>query len=418
MKQNIINARVTFRKSPIHVLERFSFSNVDEAYSSFRQHTELKECVILQTCNRIEIFATGNEKDFDQIKKTWASIAGLEEIAFNDNCEISINTGVYEHLLKLTSGLDSMVLGEEQILGQIKNSITFARNSKTSGEHLNTLFDKAIRVGTRVRNSTGISKGSISIGSMAVKLAEENVDAMKIKQILLIGTGEAAALVAKSLNKRGYKFSISSRTLERSTSFSKTVGGNPVDFNEILKGFGKYDIVFVATTAPYFLVTHDRIKEALHEKNHGMMILDLSNPRTVDEKVAELSGIKLMNIDQIAEMVDKNMRSRIDQKNSAEEIIKDELPVLEATMKRLEAEPVVKDVFKNIDSLRIKELQKALNMLGELDDDKKKIIDDLSKAIVESIVATPMNNLRKHTEQGNTDLLGAVEKLFEYKKDN
>jgi|TARA_B100001750_G_scaffold219834_1_gene207041 glutamyl-tRNA reductase len=418
MKENIINARVTFRKSPIHVLERFSFSDVDEAYSSFKKHAELRECVILQTCNRIEIFATGDEKDFDQIKKTWASIAGLEENAFIDNCEVSVNTEVYDHLLKLTSGLDSMVIGEEQILGQIKNSITFARNAKTSGEHLNTLFDKAIRVGTRVRNSTGISKGSISVGSMAVKLAEENVDEMKLKQILLIGTGEAAALVAKSLNKRGYQFSISSRTLERSTSFSKTVGGNPVDFNEILNDFGKYDIVFVATTAPYFLVTHERIKVALNQKHHGMMILDLSNPRTVDEKVAELSGIKLMNIDQIAEIVEKNMRTRIGQKNSAEEIIKEELPVLEASMKRLEAEPVVKDVFKNIDSLRIKELQKALNMLGSLDDDKKKIIDNLSKAIVESIVTTPMNNLRKHTEQGNTELLDAVEKLFEYKKDN
>ena len=418
MKENIINARVTFRKSPIHVLERFSFSDVDEAYISFKKHADLKECVILQTCNRIEIFATGSEKDFAQIKKTWASVAGLEENAFKDNCEVSVNTDVYDHLLKLTSGLDSMVIGEEQILGQIKNSITFARNAKTSGEHLNTLFDKAIRVGTRIRNSTGISKGSISIGSMAVKLAEENVDDMKLKQILLIGTGEAAALVAKSLRKRGYTFSISSRTLERSTSFSKTVGGNPVDFNDILEGFGRYDIVFVATSAPYFLVTHERIKEALDQKNKGMMILDLSNPRTVDEKVAELSGIKLMNIDQIAEMVDKNMRNRIGQKNSAEEIIKEELPVLEASMKRLEAEPVVKDVFKNIDSLRIKELQKALSMLGELDDDKKKIIDDLSKAIVESIVTTPMNNLRKHTEQGNTELLSAVEKLFEYKKDN
>ena len=418
MKENIINARVTFRKSPIHVLERFSFSSVDEAYSSFKQHADLKECVILQTCNRIEIFATGSENDFVQIKKTWASIAGLEENAFTDNCEVSVNTDVYDHLLKLTSGLDSMVIGEEQILGQIKNSITFARNAKTSGEHLNTLFDKAIRVGTRVRNSTGISKGSVSIGSMAVKLAEENVDDMKFKQILLIGTGEAAALVAKSLNRRAYQFSISSRTLERSTSFSKTIGGNPVDFNEILNDFGKYDIVFVATTAPYFLVTHERIKQALSQKNHGMMILDLSNPRTVDEKVAELSGIKLMNIDQIAEIVEKNMRSRIGQKNSAEQIIKEELPILEASMKRLEAEPVVKDVFKNIDLLRIKELEKALNMLGDMDDEKKNIIDNLSKAIVESIVTTPMNNLRKHTEQGNTELLGAVEKLFEYKKDN
>ena len=93
MKENIINARVTFRKSPIHVLERFSFSDVDEAYISFKKHADLKECVILQTCNRIEIFATGSEKDFAQIKKTWASVAGLEENAFKDNCEVSVNTG-------------------------------------------------------------------------------------------------------------------------------------------------------------------------------------------------------------------------------------------------------------------------------------------------------------------------------------
>ena len=407
---------MTFRKSPIHVLERFTFNDIKNAYSSFRDDSGLSECVILQTCNRVEIFGVGNETNIEKIKKTWATLAGLEENAFLDNLEYSSGTDVFHHLLNLTSGLDSMVLGEEQILGQIKNSITDARENKWSSEHLNTLFDKTIRVGTRIRNSTGISKGSISIGSMAVKLAEENVDDMKSKEILLIGTGEAAALVAKSLKRRSYPFYVSSRTIQRSESFSKTVGGKPVDFNEILTGLGKYDIVFVATSAPYFLVTFERIQEALKQKNGGIMLLDLSNPRTVDEKVAELNNIKLMNIDQIAEMVDKNMRSRIGQRNSAEQIINQELPVVEASMKRLEAEPIVKDVFKNIDNLRNKELQKALNMLGELDDDKKKIVDELTKAIVESIVSTPMNNLRKETEQGNDDLLEAVSKLFDYKK--
>ena len=416
IKNEIINARVTFRKSPIHVLERFTFSDIKNAYSSFRDDSGLSECVILQTCNRVEIFGVGNETDIEKIKKTWATLAGLEENAFLDNLEYSSGTDVFHHLLNLTSGLDSMVLGEEQILGQIKNSITDARENKWSSEHLNTLFDKTIRVGTRIRNSTGISKGSVSIGSMAVKLAEENVDDMKSKEILLIGTGEAASLVAKSLKRRGYPFYVSSRTIQRSESFSKTVGGKPVDFNEILTGLGKYDIIFVATSAPYFLVTFERIQEALKQKDGGIMLLDLSNPRTVDEKVAQLNKIKLMNIDQIAEMVDKNMRSRIGQRNTAEQIINEELPVVQATMKRLEAEPIVKDVFKNIDNLRSKELQKALSMLGEIDEDKKKIVDDLTKAIVESIVSTPMNNLRKETEQGNDDLLNAVTKLFDYKK--
>ena len=217
MTKNIINARVTFRKSPIHILERFSLGDAENAYKSFQEHTNLSECVILQTCNRVEIFGSGNEFDKEKIKKAWASLAGLEENTFHDNLEWSQNSEVYDHLLKLTSGLDSMVVGEEQIMTQIKDSFQSAKKLKVSGQALNTLFDKAIRVGTRVRISTGISKGSISVGSMAVKLAEENVDEMKQKKILLIGTGEAATLVAKSLKKRGYPFFISSRTVERST---------------------------------------------------------------------------------------------------------------------------------------------------------------------------------------------------------
>ncbi len=416
MSQKIINARVTFRNSPIHVLEKFTFKDLDNAYSHFKKHSGLSECVILQTCNRVELFGTGKDFDLEKIKKTWASLAGLEDAAFKENLEFCENKEVYHHLLKLTSGLDSMVLGEEQILGQIKKSITAARQAKFSGERLNTLFDKAIRIGTRVRNSTGISRGGISVGSMAVKLAEENVDELKTKRILLIGTGESATLVAKSLKKRDYKFFISSRTMERSKAFAETLSGKPIRFEDVLSGFDKFDVLFVATAAPYFLVTFDRIKQAMNTKQNGIMILDLSNPRTVDEKVATLPGIKLMNLDQIAEMVDKNMRSRIGKVLTVENIISEELPVIEASMKRLEAEPIVKEVFKNIDSLRVKELKKALQMLGETDEKRVKIIEELTKAVVECIVSAPMNNLRKASEQGNSELLDAATKLFDYNK--
>lgn len=412
----IINARVTFRKSPIHILEKFTFKDLESAYESFRKYSGLKEFVILQTCNRVEIFGSTDELKIDKIKKTWASLAGLEEGAFKENFEVAEDVEVYDHLLKLTSGLDSMVLGEEQILGQIKDSITVARDIRTSGEQLNTLFDKAIKIGTRVRNATGINKGTISVGSMAVKLAEENIDDLKSKRILLIGTGEAATLVAKSLNKRGYDYFVTSRTMERSKAFAETVGGNPIEFEDVLQGFSNYDLVFVATIAPYFLVTYDRIKQAMENKKGGMMILDLSNPRTVDEKVATIHGIKMMNLDQIAEMVDKNIRFRASQRMNAEKIINEELQVLQAHMRRLNVEPVVKEIFKDIDVRRTKELEKALQMLGETDQKKIKIIEDLTKAVVEGIISTPMNNLRKASEQSDDELLKAASKLFDYKK--
>ncbi len=416
MKQNIINARVTFRGSPIHVLERFTIRDLEGAYEQFKKHSGLDECVIIQTCNRIELFGKSKEYNTEKIKKTWASLTGLEEGAFKDNLELVENQEAFHHLLKLTSGLDSMVVGEEQILGQIKNSITEARSIKASGQHLNTLFDKAIRIGTRIRNTSGIGRGGISVGSMAVKLAEENIDELKFKKILLIGTGEVSTLVAKSLQRRGYSFSVTSRTLERSKAFCETMGGKPVKFEDVLSGFENYDVLFVATTAPYFLVTYERITNAMKGKKTGMMILDLSNPRTVDEKVATIGGIKLMNLDQIAEMVEKNMNARLNKVKTVENIINEEVSVLEASMKRLDAEPLVKDVFKNIDSLRIKELQKALNMLDEKDEKKIKIIEELTKAVVESIVSTPMNNIRKASEQGDPDVIEMASKLFDYKK--
>ena len=416
MKQNIINARITFRKSPIHVLERFAFKDLSDAYLSFKKHASISECVIIQTCNRVELFTASDNHDVHKIKKTWASLTGLEENAFADTLEICDNHDAFEHLLKLTSGLESLVVGEEQILGQIKESIAVARNTKASGQRLNKLFDTSIRIGTRIRNSTGISKGGISLGSMAVKLAEENVDDIKSKNVLLIGTGEAATMVAKSLNKRGYEFHVTSRTVERSIGFSQTLGGKPIKFENVLSGFDNYEIIFVATIAPYFLITFDKIMESVKNKKSGMMILDLSNPRTVDEQVATIPGIKLMNIDQIAEMVDKNMTKRKEKVSTVQNIISEEVPIIEATMKRLDAEPLVKDVFTNADSMRIKELQKALQMLGETDEKRIKIIDELTKAVVESIVSAPMNNLRKASEQGNPDLLETASKLFNYKK--
>ena len=418
MNQNIINARVTFHNSPIHILEQFTIKDIKNAYQQFKKYSELDECVIIQTCNRIELFAKSKTDNLDKIKKTWASITGLDVEIFNENIEFVENQEALHHLLKLVSGLDSMVLGEEQILGQIKNAITSAREVKASGQHLNTLFDKAIRMGTRIRNSSGIGKGGISVGSMAVKLVEENIDELKTKKILLIGTGEVSTLVAKSLQKRGYVFNVTSRTIRRSATFCETMGGKPIKFEEVLSGFNKYDVIFVATTAPYFLVTQERITEAMKNKNKGMMILDLSNPRTVDEKVAIIGGVKLMNLDQIAEIVEKNMNARLTKVKTVENIIREEVFVLEASMKRLDAEPLVTDVFKSIENLREKELQKALQMLDEKDERKIKIIDELTKAVVECIVSTPMNNIRKASEQGQPDVIELASKLFDYKKQN
>src|SRR5689334_12346014 len=308
----VLNVRITFRNAPIHLLERFAFKDLDEACKLFKHQAALDECVILQTCNRVEVFAVSRTINEHKVLETWASEVegGMSADEFAKIAEISTDKEVVSHLLKLSAGLDSLVIGENQILGQVKFAFDFSRNNHCIGPKLSVIFDKAFKVGSQVRNTTGINKGSVSIGSMAVSLAEENLDNLHHKKILLIGSGEGASLVAKALRQRSIKFQVTSRTFERAKSFATTVAGEPITFDNALESLYDIDLIFVSTIAPYFLVTHSRIEAAMKNREKAMMILDLSNPRTVEESVTGIEKVKLVNLDQISEIVEKNIRSK------------------------------------------------------------------------------------------------------------
>tara|TARA_B110001469_G_scaffold51222_1_gene49765 strand:- start:1 stop:567 length:567 start_codon:yes stop_codon:yes gene_type:complete len=188
-----------------------------------------------------------------------------------------------------------------------------------------------------MRDTTGIAKDIISLGDIAVKLVDEKAGLDSKKKILLIGTGNSAALVAKCLNKKEFSYDVTSRTLERATGFSTIVGGNPINFDDALSTFDKYDIIFVATTSDYFLITFERIRLVMEEKKKGTLILDLSDPRTVDEGISALPGIKLLFRDQITEIFEESVKDRVTIVPAVEKIIEKELPVLSARMKRLDA---------------------------------------------------------------------------------
>ncbi len=411
MPKTIVNARVTFRKSPIHVMEQFTFHNVDSAMSSFCNHAELDECVIVQTCNRVEVYGAADTFNEEKIRRTWASLAGLDRDAFKGNIEVSKSTDALNHLLRVATGLDSMVVGEEQVLGQVRSSITDARKCGTSGESLNTLFDRAVRVGARVRHATGMNKGGISVGSMAVKLAEDaHGRTLEGQEILLIGTGELSTLVAKSLKHHGYPFSVASRTLHRADAFCSSNGGEPVKFESILDDFGAYSVIFVATTAPYFMVTAEKV--ASSRRRDSTMIIDLSNPRTVEESVSGIEGVRLVNLDEIAGIVERNVKERESKVEDAERMLTDELPVLEASIKRLEAEPIVAGVFRHADEVRRRELAKAMEILGDVDEKTARTLADLTRSIMEEIVAGPIEHLRHASEQGDDSTLKAAQRLF------
>lgn len=411
----LLNVRITHKKAPIHVLEKFTFKDIAKAYRIFLTSGDIRECVILQTCNRVEIFLASDKIDVEKIFEIWRNITEIRDLSF-ELAEIDQDRAAINHLLRLTSGLESIVVGEDQILGQVKRAFEYSRQNCYVDSFIPIIFDHAIKVGSRIRTNTGLNKGSISIGSMAVNLAEEYFENFQSKRVLLIGTGEGATLVAKSLKKRQVNFDVASRTFERAKSFCIAVGGTPVMFEDAIRNLENTDIIFVSTTAPYYLITYDRIFNR-NKKSAGMMIFDLSNPRTVDDKIATISGIKLVNIDQIAEIVDRNLKRRYEEIRMAEKIIQGGMQSMDLLFRKIKAEPFVVSIFKIVDEVRNRELSKAARMLGIKEGMKEfEIMEQLSYAIVEGILSTPMNNFRK--EIGNTekneDVLNIVSRIFNY----
>ena len=419
----LVNIRITYKNAPIHLLEKFTFKDINKAHDIFFKNLKLDECLILQTCNRVEIFALSDKIDSDELIKQWTEISHISIDDFKNIAEIDRDKNVIRHILRLVSGLDSLVLGEDQILGQVKRAYDFSKKNSYLDSNFSFIFEKAIKVGSKVRTLTGINKGSVSVGSVAVNLAEELLGNIEKHKILLIGSGEGASLVAKSLNKRDITFINTSRTYERAKSFSETVGGTPIDFEKALDSICDFDLIFVSTTAPYFLLSYDKLEKSVSKRNRPLLIFDLSNPRAVDEKVAQINNINLINMDEIAKIVDGNIKFRKQEIQSAERIIEDEMANMDLLIKRKKADPLVVSVFRQADKIRDRELKKALTILGEdIGSKEAKIIEQFSHALLDGIISTPMNNLRRELQDEcdgveEHELIKMANKLFNYENE-
>ncbi len=347
---NIINARVTFKNLPLHRLANFSFKDVLAASEAFKKISDVDECVILQNPFRIEIFlVTSQDKEntpdarrvegksltINQIQKTWTSLTELDQYEldhFDQTIEVYKADNVYLHLLRLASGLDSIVVGREGILDEIKETIANAKKANLSGNILNNLFDNCINSAIKIRESTEISKGITSLGDIALKTIQDKTG-IDGKKVLLIGTGEIAAMVARALGHKEIAYDVTSMTIERATSFGSIFGGTPIKFEDVLLGFDKYDIIIVATTSDYILISYDRIKRIMQKKKKGTMILDVSFPRAVANEVSTLPGVKLMFRDQIDELYEEYINSSQKKIPAVEELINKEVPTISATIK-------------------------------------------------------------------------------------
>jgi len=402
---------VTHRKASIDDIERAWHGDLETLLKWISSHGMVEECAVLKTCNRVEIYVVsprGEKVLFEFAKKARISSRIID---FHDHDESLL------HLLRLASGLESMIIGEDQILGQMKELYAMAKEVGTTGWTLDVAFKKAISVGKRVRRETRINERSISVGSAAVDLAEEILGSLEGRSVLVIGAGDTGTLISKALLSRNIgELFVTNRTFGRALSLAASLEGTAVPFDRMKEMIGTSDLVISATSAPHYILRRDDLEEVVARRTKGtLLMIDIANPRDLAEDVGEIPGVELRNIDSLREISAENMRLRMAEMERAEAIIAEELAFLKAKYKRRRAEELLGRIYFQAEEIKAQECMRAMNKLGArhtLGEIEERVLMDMSHSIVNKIFAEPTKVLRKAAERGDDDCLRFVEELF------
>jgi glutamyl-tRNA reductase len=370
----------------------------------------------VQTCNRIELYLDVNG-EFDVAAFTGRFFPSVHQelIAHYESRES------LRHLMRLASGLDSMIVGEDQILGQLKDAVETASKERTLGPELSLAFSKAIKVGKRVRTQTQINRGSVSVGSAAVDLAERLMGTLDEKSILSIGAGELGTLVAVALAERKLKaMFVSNRTFRRAQTLAKQLGGTAIRFDTIDNYLCEADLVISATAAPHYILTKDQIRRAMQRRNnHPLVIIDIANPRDVEEAAATIDNVELHNIDDLRKITEENLKKRRSEIGKVVAIINQELNLLEEQYKKARANELIAELYQSAEELRVRELEKARKRMQSADDlrNYQQILDDLTASIVNKLLFELTSSLREAAANDDDDLMRSAHKLFKREAD-
>ncbi|MGD0996071.1 MAG: glutamyl-tRNA reductase [Candidatus Bathyarchaeia archaeon] len=420
---HVINVRITYKTAHVPLMEAVAFKDKEKALAEIRSIENVEECLILQTCNRIEIYAVTEDgkNTLNLVKDYWVKRAMAHAEEASNAMETSMDNEAFNHLLRVTSGLESMVIGEDQVLNQVWNAYLEAENAKTVGPILKHLFNRAMTVGRRVRNETGINKGAVSIGSAAVELAVTLLGNLEDKKILVMGAGEIGTLVAKALARRCLSpIFIANRTHDRAVKLAEDLSGKAVKFDQFEEVLVDADVVICSTAAPHYLLTKEMVSRLMKQRtnNNDLVIIDISNPRNVEKTVQEVARTKLYNIDDLQLIADKNKQEREKSIEKAVKILDKEIVILNQDMKSFSVRLIVSSLLSHAEEVRQKELATALSMIGDVDEREREILDDLTSILLKQTFVPIVENLRLAAKNGDAQLIDLAVKLFEKTEKN
>jgi glutamyl-tRNA reductase len=405
--------------APIAIRECLAFpeNKLEDALSKVHAFSSIKENMIVSTCNRVEIYsiARETEKAIHHLKNFLSQYHGVALKEFEKSLYTYVGEEAVRHIFRVASSLDSMVLGEPQILGQIKNAYDLSQQTKTSGLILHRLLHRAFHVAKRVRTETKIAISAVSVSSVAVELSERIFGTLEKKTVLLIGAGEMVELAARHLVSAGIeKILVTNRTYERAVTLAKEFMGEAIPLEEITQGLRKVDIVISATNSPQYLIGHNQITKMMKDrKQKPIFFIDIADPRDIEPRVGDIENVYLYNIDDLQKVSHENIKDREKEAQKAERIVKGEVDKFVNWYRSLDVTPTIVALRNKFEEIRKKELEKTLSLHPDLSEREKKSLEALTSAIINKILHTPITLLKENHEEAMADLyLDALHALF------
>jgi glutamyl-tRNA reductase len=384
-------------------------------------HSPLDELAIISTCNRVELYAAYRPEQvadpaallIDRLAETH----GLPADAFTAHLYHYRDTAVMRHLCRVAAGLDSLVIGEPQILGQVTEAFTIAQTQGTAGPLLTALFQAAIRCGKRARSETRISRNPASVSSMAVRLAQSLVGDLSQARVLVLGAGEMAQLVLKTLHQRHVpQVEVINRTYTRAQEMAGHWGGRAYPWTQLAERLAQADLVISSTAAPTTVIDTAVLQPILEQRSKetgrfgnsplspaNLLFIDIAVPRDIDPAVADLPGVHRYDVDDLQQQVESALQEREEEIPRVAAIIDTEVALLQQQLRQLQVRPIIADLRLKAEAIRQQELERTRRFLGEVDPDDWQRIERLTRSLVNKLLHEPTLRLRAEAGNGRAD---------------
>ncbi len=415
----VIAIGLNHRSAPLEVLEGIAIpaDGMSKALTAFTSSEFVNEAVVLSTCNRTEVYVHAERfhDAFHDVRDALGILSGLAADTFVDHLYVHYHDEAVKHLFCVTAGLDSAVLGEHEILGQVKTAWETARIEGAAGTLLSQVFDHAISCGKRVRTETGIGRSTASLSHAAVSLVTERVGSLDGTRILLVGAGEAGAGVATALAKSAsVSVEVTNRTAARANEVAAAVGATAVDWADLAGAMERADIVITATAARGNVISLDQVIDVTSRRSAPTLFLDLAVPRDIESGVAELADCELLVLADLQAFANRGLAKRQKEADKARDLVNEDLERFGEASSARQLAPLIGALHRRSEQLRADEINRHAKKLASLDDAQRDAVDALTRALIAKMLHDPSVGLKKAAGSPRGDRLAeAVRELFD-----